>query len=216
MAKNSFTVKGIIKSVLPQGIVNSLKKTSAKKQYDRWIQSGKPVPPPHMVKQLAIKDAQQKYNCKVLVETGTYLGDMVEAQKNNFSRIITIELSIPLYEKAKRRFRRDQNVTLIQGDSGKVLNEVVKDLNERAVFWLDGHYSSGITAKGDKVSPVYEELEILLNSQIKNHIILIDDARLFKGMGDYPAIEEVTGFVQSKNSSYRFEIKDDIIRFTAD
>jgi hypothetical protein len=45
-----------------------------------------------------------------------------------------------------------------------VLPLIIKDLNEPAIFWLDGHYSSGITAKGDKICPIFEELDSIFNN----------------------------------------------------
>jgi len=37
------------------------------------------------------------------VETGTYLGDMIEAQKTRFKKIISIEIEIGLFEKAQKK-----------------------------------------------------------------------------------------------------------------
>lgn len=78
-------------------------------------------------------------------------------------------------------------------------------------FWLDGHYSGFETAKGDLETPVSSELESILRSKI-NHIILIDDARLFTGKNDYPSVEELKNYVLSKKNYYSFEVENDIIR----
>ena len=171
------------------------------------------TPPPHKVKQKAIADYQQKYGYKVLVETGTFLGDMVEAQKKRFSKVISIELGVDLFVKAQKRFENDKNVTIVQGDSGKVLPKVLADINEPAIFWLDGHYSAGATAMGDKECPIFEELESIFNGRQFDHILLIDDARLFVGQGDYPTIEKLTEYIKNKNQKYQLEVKDDIVRY---
>jgi protein-L-isoaspartate O-methyltransferase len=68
------------------------------------------------------------------VETGTSMGDMVEAQNKRFRKIITIELSIELFKKAKKRFVNDKNVVIVQGDSGQVLPEVLKEIDEPAIL----------------------------------------------------------------------------------
>jgi hypothetical protein len=47
-----------------------------------------------------------------------------------------------------------------------------------------------------------------------NHVLLIDDARLFVDEDDYPTIEKLTKYVKNKNNNYQVEVKDDIIRFT--
>lgn len=184
-----------------------------KMKFANWTKKGCPDPPPPLAKQNIIAEYQQKYGCKVLIETGTLFGDMVEAQKKRFNKIISIELSVNLLSKAQKRFKDYSTILILQGDSGKVLPEILQDINEPALFWLDGHYSGGITAKGDKDCPIFEELEAIFNSKINNHILLIDDARFFNGKGDYPSVDELDQYIRSKNENYQFEIKHDIIRY---
>ena len=104
-----------------------------------------------------------------------------------------------------------QHITILQGDSGVVLNKLITEIDQLALFWLDGHYSGGITAKAEKECPVPEELETILKSSLP-HVILIDDARLFNGTQDYPTIEEIKNIIEKSHSTYSLEIKDDIIR----
>lgn len=186
-----------------------------KKKINHWVNQGRPVPPPHEVKQMTIKEYQKKYEITTLVETGTYLGNMVFAQKDNFSKIITIELGKELFESARKKFRSYKHIEPLSGDSGKVLNEVVPALSSMTIFWLDSHYSAGITARGEKDCPIYDELDAIFRGSIRNHILLIDDARCFNGEGGYPAIEELDRYVKSKNPNYMMEVKYDIIRFTS-
>jgi hypothetical protein len=176
-----------------------------------WEAKGRPLPPPHIVKQNAISEYRAKYDLKVLVETGTYLGDMVEAQKQHFTDIYSIELSERLYKQALKRFKGDNRIHLLQGDSGKRLKEIVSQLKQPALFWLDGHYSGGITALGDKECPVPEELEAIFKSN-EPHVILIDDARMFNGTQSYPTLAEIKGIVDSFAKNYSVDVKDDIIR----
>jgi len=205
-------IKKILRPFVPQIVMDSLSKQRQKILLNEWKNNGCPVPPPHIVKQMTIKEYQERFNCSVLVETGTYMGDMVEAQKRRFKKIFSIELGVDLFNKAKTRFNNDKNVVIIQEDSGKVLPKVLLDLNEPAIFWLDGHYSAGITAKGDKECPIFEELDAIFNSKKFNHILLIDDARCFNGDGDYPTIEKLTEYIRSKIEKYQVEVKYDIIR----
>lgn len=178
-----------------------------------WEQAGRPLPPPHQVKQAVIEHYHHRYNCPVLVETGTFRGDMVEAHLRNFDQLISIELSQELYEKACYRFRKSAHVTICQGDSGAVLPRIMGTLNAPAVFWLDGHYSAGDTAQGSKDCPIYEELAaIFAHSPRYRHVLLIDDARCFVGQGDYPTVAALTKFIQAHDSRYRVEVQDDIIR----
>lgn len=175
-----------------------------------WEKSGRPLPPPPVVKQREIREIQKEYGYKTLVETGTYLGYMVSAQKRNFQKIYSIELSRELYNRAMKKFRKYKHIKLIQGDSGEKLPEVMKEINEPAIFWLDGHYSGGFTAKGESNCPIWKELDSVFANR-NDHILLIDDARDFKGMNDYPTIEEVKSYLLKKNPTYTIFVKNDII-----
>ena len=88
---------------------------------------------------------------------------------------------------------------------------LLKKLNRPCLFWLDGHYSGGVTAKADVETPVISELKAILEHHIKGHIILIDDARLFNGTKDYPTIIGLQTFLQKYSSKFFFEIEQDII-----
>jgi hypothetical protein len=205
-------IKKILRPIIPQFAINRLKKARNQKELTKWYSNGCPIPPPHIVKQRTIQEYQNKYQYTTFIETGTYLGDMVEAQKKIFRKIYSIELGLTLFDKATKRFKNDKNITIIQGDSGEVLKNVLLELNEPAIFWLDGHYSGGITAKGDKNCPIYKELDAISESKGFNHILLIDDARCFNGNGDYPTVDQLTEYIKSKNEKYQVHVKDDIIR----
>jgi len=205
--------KKVLNYLIPQSVTNYINIINQKKEFKKWKQNGCPVPPPHLVKQMTIAEYQQKYNISILVETGSFLGDMVEAQKRRFNQIFSIELGVDLYRNTFKRFKRNGHIKILLGDSGKVLPNILSEINEPAIFWLDGHYSAGITAKGDKECPIYEELNAIFNSEKFNHILLIDDARCFNGEGDYPTIEDLSSFIKSRDKNYTVEIKNDIIRY---
>jgi len=169
------------------------------------------VMPPHVIKQKAIADYQLSSGIRVLVETGTFLGDMLAAQRSNFDLLFSIELSPELFQKAVRRFEGDPNIKLFLGDSSLKLEEIVAGLNDRAIFWLDGHYSGGITAKGNKNCPVNEELDVILKSPYR-HIVLIDDARLFDGTDDFPTVREIESKFKEAGKTIELSVRNDIIR----
>jgi hypothetical protein len=162
-------------------------------------------------KQQALRSLHQQYKVNTLVETGTYLGDTLFALYPYFSKLYSIELSEFYFAKAKQRFARYNKIKLIQGDSGKELKKLMSNLSEAALFWLDGHYSGGRTAKGEKECPLFEELDAIFSSALK-HIIVIDDARLFVGKNDYPTVDEVRGFLARTNADYTLTIENDSIR----
>src|SRR5687768_13086565 len=133
-------VKAQIKKLLPPFVMSLFRKVQGMWIYRQWKKRGSPVPPPHIAKQKTISFFNKKYRFDTFVETGTYLGDMVQAQKRSFSRIISIELSEGLFKRARHRFRDYEHISILYGDSGKVLNQVVPGLKKQSLFWLDGHY----------------------------------------------------------------------------
>jgi len=164
------------------------------------------------IKQSTIEEFQKKYGYNVLIETGTFLGDMVEAQRNNFKRIFSIELQYDLAEKARERFKEMRHVKILQGDSGGLLKTILTEVKEPAIFWLDAHYSGGLTAKGDKECPIYEEIDAIFATK-ENHVLLIDDARYFNGKGDYPTIDQLTKYIRDRDPRYKVAVENDIIRY---
>ena len=208
-------MKKLLETILPQAFIDSYKiyrNRHSEGIIKKWEAKGKPLPPPHAIKQRAIQYYQKRSGYRLLVETGTYKGDMILAQKDFFKKIYSIELSQPLFERAKKRFRKYPYVTLLQGNSGDVIANVLTELKEPAIFWLDGHYSGGITATIDKYSPINEELALLIAHNQWQHVILIDDARVFTGEHGYPTIEEVRQVTAKQLPGYRFSVEEDIIR----
>ena len=167
------------------------------------------------VKRGLIANIQKKSNFNTFIETGTYLGDTLDFFKNSFINLISIELSGEYYTKAVDRFKDIKNIKIINGDSGEKLSEILKTINEPCLFWLDGHYSSGDTARGEKDTPIYKEIRSILQNNPKNHTILIDDARLFIGRNDYPWLPKLKKYVDKlSNNNYQMSINNDIIILT--
>lgn len=169
---------------------------------------------PHAVKRRVLHQYARDFDLRILVETGTYLGDMMAAMARDFDELHTIELSELLYERAKLRLARKANVHLHQGDSGVQLQRVLNVLRRPALFWLDAHYSGGITARAAVDTPISSELGSVLSHEIKGHVILIDDAREFRNENGYPAIDALCTYVRQVRPDYAVAVADDIIRIT--
>ena len=167
--------------------------------------------PSNLAKHNVLRQLQQKYTITTLVETGTYLGDTLYVLYNDFEQLYSIELSQFYYNNAVERFNAYNRISLIHGDSGQRLKELIPLLKNSTLFWLDGHYSGGLTAKGDKECPVYEELKAIFVSPFE-HFVIIDDARLFVGENDYPALQELKEFVMKHKPNYMFFVENDSIR----
>ena len=210
-------MKQFLKEILrrmPSPLQNFLTAIWQRRQLSKWKKRGKPLPPPHIVKQQAIRSLAEQHGLRILIETGTHYGDMVEAMKPYFRQIYSIELSTELYAKAKKRFLHDAKVTIIHGDSGIELGKLVPNLDQPALFWLDGHFSGAKTAKGETDTPIYQELRHIFDVHNAKHVIMIDDARCFGQDPAYPSIEALHSFIISKNPDARIEIVDDSIRIT--
>lgn len=175
-----------------------------------WNLRGKPVPPPTVVKQRTVKHYQKKFGPKIFIETGTYLGDMVAAVASRFTETYSIELSPELCERAQARFAARDDVHILHGDSNDVLPLILQKISEPCLFWLDGHFSGGITGQGKLDYPILQELEHIRRHPIKNHMILIDDARLY--VSPAPAKEQIIERLRGTNPAYVIEDRDDIIR----
>ncbi len=146
----------------------------------------------HEAKVNHILNQQKLYNSRILIETGTYLGDTINRVKDSFEKIYSIELSESLFRRAKKRFSNTPRIFLFKGDSGKILGDVIKKTSgKNLLFWLDGHYSGGITQKGETDTPIIQEIKLIMESGCENSTILIDDASDFNGTNGYPTIETI-------------------------
>lgn len=175
-----------------------------------WYAKSKHSSIPHLIKQKIVKSYQKKYGLQILIETGTYLGTMVNATRDTFKKIYTIELDKKLYLHAKNKFKKFKFINVYPGDSTKILPNLLKKINTPCLFWLDAHFSKGITAKGIKETPIIEELNSIFKHKVKSHVILIDDANEFTGENDYPSLSYLMKII-SKNTNLKLEIKHNII-----
>lgn len=82
------------------------------------------------------------------------------------------------------------------------------------VFWLDAHETGGEdTARGDKASPIMEEMDAIFAHPIRDHVILIDDVPDFSGERDgIPVLDVFRDYVLRQRPGWTFEVTDSIIR----
>lgn len=198
---------------IPFGIVGT-ETMSKKTLWQRVTRLFNPGPklPTHAQKQAVLREFKQRYNLQYLVETGTCHGDMVAAMQKEFKKIVSIELAEPFYREVCERFKGVPNVELIHGDSGPEMANVVRRLTGPALFWLDGHYSGGDTARGVHDTPINEELRAIFQPGQPDHIVLIDDARCFGDSPTYPTMEQIQQLVQSLRPGWKVEVATDCIR----
>jgi hypothetical protein len=160
------------------------------------------VPSHPMAKVRAIRWYARHYRPKFFVETGTHMGDTTAAVADLFQQCFTIELSDQLYRRASVRFSKTPNVRCLQGDSGRMISDLIRNhLPGPALFWLDAHASGGVTTNAG-YDPIFAELEAILADPEAGHVILIDDARGHR-------VDKIRLMVSRGQS---FTIKNDIVR----
>lgn len=177
-----------------------------------WHRRGCQGVAPHPVKRAAVLDYARRHHLGVLVETGTFRGEMLFACRSRFDAMYSIELDPGLAAAAQHHFRHWNHIRILQGDSAAVLPRILDELKHRALFWLDAHYCGPAAGRATVDTPIIEELRLILAHPIPNHVILIDDARCFGTSGDYPTIEACMRFVIDRRPDWKAEVKDDILR----
>lgn len=115
----------------------------------------------------------------IWVETGTFMGDTAALLAMEAQKVYTIEPDRALFEKAETRFHGNQCVHVIHGLSEEVFPSLLPTLSGTVNFWLDGHFSGGITHQGPTDCPIREELFNIENNLTRydNVTVLIDDVR---------------------------------------
>jgi hypothetical protein len=124
--------------------------------YQDWAEREYAAPSPHFVKQKVL--LRNGLPDATWVETGTYLGDTTSILSTVAKMVYSIEPEPTLFSKAEQRFSNTSNVKIIKGLSEEVFPKLLPTISGNVCFWLDGHYSEGITFKGPQDTPIMDEL----------------------------------------------------------
>lgn len=120
--------------------------------------------------------ALKNYLSDYFIETGIGQGKGVrKALAAGFKNIISIEINPAKVEKFIAEFADNDNVTIICGDSGEELGDIIDGIHSSITLWLDGH-------SGNK-SPLFKELAAIREHMKQVPTILIDDVKLFTNYG---------------------------------
>lgn len=163
---------------------------------------------PHTIPLYLVDRLVKAYGLEVFIETGTYLGMTTESVLGQFRQVFTIELDPKLAAEARWKFEHVPNVTVLEGNSGVVL-EGIALADRRALIWLDAHWSGGITAQASAAlhTAVRAELAALLDAfHRRDHVLMIDDIDDFNGEHGYPMRGELIDLVQQINLDYDVRI----------
>lgn len=154
------------------------------------------------------------------IETGTYQGATAAWASKHFKRVITIENSDKYYNVSKRYLSQFKNVEVLKGDSRHILPQLLSENPNPTIFWLDAHYCCDAYGKDDEC-PLLEEIRQIGKTPC-DHILLIDDARLFlapppkpHNPNQWPNIFELLTLLE-KNGQYSVIVEDVIISVPRD
>ncbi len=176
----------------------------------KWRDEGSPSPPPDVIKRGHLLATGKEHQLNVLIETGTFYGGTMFAMRNSFRELHSIELSKDIHDYVSGQLAHHPHIKLHHGDSTHILPDILKNIDQPCLFWLDGHYMGEGTGLGNKETPVLEELRSIATSPVSGHVILVDDARLFNGTHDYPNQQEFENFVKKVIPNASLHLKDDI------
>jgi hypothetical protein len=159
---------------------------------------------------------QSAAHAVAFIETGTYEGATAAWAARYFERVITIEAAEELHRQAQARHAALRNVDFRLGDSRRHLPEILGQLRGPAIIWLDSHWSGGVTYGSDDECPLVDELGLIAAAP-GEHVILIDDARLFlapppapHSIDAWPTIGEVLAALPGTNR-YTIVLQDVIV-----
>jgi hypothetical protein len=147
----------------------------------------------------------------VWIETGTYLGQTTHVLSKFASKVYSIEPEPTLFANAKKYFRNHKNVELLNGTSEEIFPNLLAKINGDINFWLDGHYSEGITFQGQQDTPILDELKSISANLSRFHrvCVLVDDVRCFNpsqaAYSTYPAIDVLVDWARSHKLQWHIE-----------
>lgn len=197
-------------SVAPR-LAEMLEDLSLARYFSAIRSNGYSLPLPGPIKRAIIKGEALRIGATEFVETGTYLGDTLWYFRDNFSKLFSIEIDPRLAAAARRRFKDRRHVRILEGDSSSMLGQLASEIAGPALFFLDGHYSGGITGKGDLECPIWAELNCILGMKHQNYSIIIDDARLFGRDKDYPHLSALHSFLGAALPNHAIKVENDLI-----
>lgn len=154
----------------------------------------------------------KKFGPRVFIETGTFRGETLAFLEKDFNRLVSLELSREFFLAARKKFENHPKIELLFGDSADLLQGVLASVDEKALIWLDAHYSGKDTALGPQETPIIKELDMVFSQSRARHVILIDDAREFGGNPNYPPLSYVEEM--ASKSGWHYECRFDLIRLT--
>jgi len=102
----------------------------------------------------------------------------------------------------------------LPGTSEEQLPQLLPTLSGDVNFWLDGHYSAGMTYQGSVDTPIVAELACIEGQmpRFRNIVVLIDDVRCFDPtapeFAQYPSLDLLVDW--ARRNRFHWHIEHDI------
>ena len=151
------------------------------------------------------------YNYRIFIETGTYLGNTSKYLANYFKKILTVELDKDLFLKSQDNLKKYTNIECYNNDSENFLKEIILNINEEAIFFLDAHYSGPGTSNLKGITPCVNELKEISKGSIKSHVIIIDDISDFSVSDNKQRLSEIISLIENISPNYKFYFDYDMM-----
>src|SRR6266852_4231166 len=177
--------------------------------YRDWGDRKFAAPSPHFIKQKVL--LRNGLRDATWVESGTFMGDTTSVLSRVAKMVYSIEPEPALFSKAEQKFRNTSNVKIIKGLSDDVFPKLLPTISGNVCFWLDGHYSAGITFKGPKDTPILDELAAVGRhiAQMNKIVVLVDDVRCFDPSNPefsaYPPVDVLVDWAKEHNLTWHIE-----------
>lgn len=178
-------------------------------EHAEWRRRGYAAPsPPHVKRTVLLRVGMPE---ETWIETGTYLGDTTALLARRARMVYSIEPDPTLHERARRRFAGRRTVEILRGTSEEVLPGLLAGLTGDVNFWLDGHYSAGITFRGPQDTAIVEELAAISAAlpRLSRVAVMVDDLRCFDPhapeYAGYPSRSSLVDWADKHGLSWHIE-----------
>jgi len=167
------------------------------------------APSPHFIKQAAV--IRNGLSDATWVESGTFLGETTQKLAQIGKMVHSVEPEPTIFANVKEKFAAVKNVKLYNGLSEEVFPKLIPKLKGDVCFWLDGHYSAGITFKGPVDTPIVSELACIAKNlkKLGRVVVMVDDVRCFNPTlteyADYPPVDFLVDWARDNNLSWHIE-----------
>jgi hypothetical protein len=185
-------------------------------EFKNWKHKDYSSPSPKLVKDRVLY--RNSIPGATWIETGTYLGETTKLLAQWGKAVFSLEPANQLYERAAALFSSQKHVTILNAASEEAFPKLLPSLTGPVNFWLDGHFSAGMTYQGDLDTPVMLELQSIAANieKLAPVCIMIDDIRCFGSplpeYTSYPPLDALVDWARSNHMDWHIEHDIMVIR----